>query len=774
MPTPLDPTRLEVEVPPGYSYPNRFGEGPAEDAGPEETGMSEDDLEAWIRTEIQEAEQVIEFIQEDRIKAGRYYDGEPFGDEEVGRSQVVSRDVHDTVHALLPSLIRIFFGAERVAEFIARGPEDVEIALQMTDYVDYVYKVDNPGLLILHSLFKDALIKSLGIAMWWWDDSKEMIEDKYVGLDMEAALKCIEDAKSVGAKVTLGDSESFDKVTGKALIDITVKRLRHQPRIRVEAVPPEEFLINQTARCVDTARIVARRCYKSVSDLVSMGYDQEECEAEAGSDWFTESAMEAQERFPNKNPFPDDASDEANRPVLYVEAYAKVDYDGDGIAELRQICTIGTGYKVKKNTPVDERPFALFCVDPVPHTVFGNSVADQTMDIQRVKSSILRKVNDSLANAITPRTAIVEGQANIEDCMNNEAGAIMRQRAPGMIQPFNLPFVGGEAFPLLDYYDRVKEARTGISKASAGLDADALQSTTRAAVAATVNAAHQHIELSARILAETGFKRMMQGILRLACRHQDKARVIRLRGKWTQISPASWSANADVMINVAVGSATEEERAKALQAIAAKQEVILQQYGPQNPLVSLAQYRYTLGKILESSGFRDPGQFLQEVPPNWQPPPKQPQETPEQQTAKMLAQVQVKSIEADIQKKAAELDLKREEMYLENDRERDKNEAEIWLKARELELKYQAELNRDELNMILERERMTMPPQAPAPRGPAPQPQGAPPPPPPPEPPPQAPPPPMGGGMPPEPPVIPTEPQGPPPPMGPPPGGMNA
>lgn len=708
----LNARRLELEIPAGYSYPNRFGDGPASSEVSDSEaviGMTEDSLQAWIRGEINEAEQVIEAIQDDRIKAGRYYDGEPFGNEEAGRSQVVSRDVHDTVHALLPSLIRIFFGAEHVSEFIPRGPEDVPLSEQMTDYVDYVLKNDNPGFLILHSLFKDALIKAQGVATWWWDDTRETFEDRYTGLDMEAAMLVIEDAKQIGAKVVLGDSDAIDPASGKALIDLTVKRLRHRARIRVEAVPPEEFLINQTARDIDSARLCGRRWYRPVSDLVSMGYDAEEMEAEAGSDWFSATSREAQERFPSTSPYPDDPNDRANRPVLYVEAYATVDFDGDGVAELRQICCVGKGYKVVRNEPVDERPFALFCPDPVPHSVFGNSTADQTMDVQLVKSSILRKMLDSLAQSITPRTGVVEGQVNIEDVLNNENGAIIRMRAPGMVQPFNLPYVGQEAHPMLDYWDRVKESRTGISKASAGLDADALQSTTRAAVAATVNAAHQHIEMIARIFAETGMKRMMKGILKLACRYQDKQRIVRLRGKWTAVSPASWNADADVTVNVAVGSATEEERLRALQEIAKRQEAVLQQYGPQNPLVTVAQYRNTLAKIIEGAGFRDPSQFLREVPPNWQPPPPRQKETPEQITAKMLAEVQVKQIEADIQMKAAELDLKRQDMLLKNDRERDKNEADYMLKARELELKYQAEVDTAAIQAMAERERMAVP-----------------------------------------------------------------
>ncbi len=97
---------------------------------------------------------------------------------------------------------------------------------------------------------------------------------------------------------------------------------------------------------------------------------------------------------------------------------------GDGIAEMRRICTIGTGNKVVRNEIVDDRQFADFCPDPEPHTFFGMCPADVVMDIQEIKSNVQRGILDSLAQAIHPRTAIVEGQANLEDVLNTEVGAV--------------------------------------------------------------------------------------------------------------------------------------------------------------------------------------------------------------------------------------------------------------------------------------------------------------------------------------------------------------
>jgi hypothetical protein len=671
--------------------------------GPGPEPLDEDELQRIVRDEIEECEQVVTDLADGRKRATDYYDGEPFGDEEEGRSKVVSRDVHDTVHAILPSIIRIFLGPENIAEFIPRTPQDVPVAEQMTDFINFVIRVDNNGFLVLHSAFLDALIRSSGVVTWWWDTSNEMVTDEYEELTPEASAMLITEARELDGDTKVTVSENPD---GSLAIHIK-RRANAQGRIRIAAIPPEEFLINRTAKCIDSARIVGHRRYLTVSDLVALGYDWEECLEAAGSEEFLGHTQEAVDRLPGAANIIDESSDEATRPVLYTEVYIKIDVDGDGIAELRKICCIGSNYEIVNNEPVTEKPFANFCPSPTPHTIFGNSIADQVMDVQRVKSSILRKTLDSLAQAIVPRMAIVEGQCNIADVLNNETGGPIRMRAPGMVQPLITPYLGKEAEGQLAYWDRVKEDRTGISRAAAGLDADALQSTTKAAVSATVNGAHQHIELIARIFAETGLKRMMRGLLGLACRHQEQERVIKLRNTWTPVNPAEWNADTDVAVNVAVGSGTLDERKGALQLIASKQEQILQIYGPSNPLVTVSQYRNTLAKLIEMAGFVDPGMFLNKVDQNWQPPPPQPKEpTPEEKSAMILAQVQADSIKADIQMKAAELDLKKQDMLLKNDRERDLNESNIYLKARELELKYQTEVDLATIQANIERDRM--------------------------------------------------------------------
>jgi len=666
--------------------------------------MSDDELQGIVGKEIDDA---IDYIDNNispiRAQATEYYRGEPFGDEEDGRSQVVSMDVRDTVQAILPSLMRIFHSTDNTVEYAPQGPEDIAAAEQATDYANFIINRDNNGFLAMHSAFKDALIRKVGILKCWWDDQTTIDAYNYTGLDDNAlaALAADPDAMiTVQASMPVGEP-ALNPMTGEMLPppmmhDVRVEYTRPDGRVKLEAVPPEELLISREAKSIAEADYVAHRRIVTVSELVAMGYDYDEVAGMSSAYDDMNTNVERYTRNPALTNEMNERNDPAMRKVLYVENYIRVDYDGDGIAELRKICTAGDGNKILNNEPIDMAPFATFCPDPEPHDFFGISVADTVMDIQRIKSVIMRNTLDSLAMSIHPRVAVTEGMVNLDDVMNTEVGSIIRQRQAGQVQPLSMPFVGREAFPVLQYMDQVKEARTGISKASQGLDANVLQSTTASAVAATVSAAQQHIELIARVFAETGMKDLFKIVLHLITTHQDAPRMVRLRNEFVPIDPRVWNSNMDVSINVALGRGTDAERMMMLRQIGEMQKDAMKTMGPQNPLTDITKLSNTLKAMTELAGFKDTSQFWSN-PAEFTPPPKQ--DKPD--VNEMLIQVQIQQIQADIQKKAAQLQLDREKMQMEDDRKRDELEAELFVKAEEMKAKYGGQLNVEQIRSEL-------------------------------------------------------------------------
>jgi len=675
--------------------------------------MSDETFEAVVKAAIDDASNYIDGdIASQRQEAQKYYFGEPFGDEEEGRSKVVMTEVRDTILAMMPSLLRVFTSSEKPVEFAPRRQDAIPMAEQATDYVSYVFYNDNPGFALLYGAIKDALKSKLGVFKWYTATDTQVREESYTGLDQgQMQMLSQEPGVEIVAFSETVDGMNVDPMTGQPVSVFTanIRRKTETRRQVVEILPPEEFLIARNARDLDTADFVGHRSLKTLSELVAMGYDREDVEEHATISSSFEINTEAQTRNPALQNFlggtSKDSSDKAMQRYLYVECYIRVDKDGDGIAELRRVCAVGDTAYVLHEEVVDDVKFACICPDPEPHMVIGSSMADQVKDLQLIKSRVVRNTLDSLAQVIHPRTVVVEGQVNMDDVLNVETGGIIRQTQPGMVQELTQTFVGQQAMPIIAWLDDVKASRTGISKASQGLDPDVLQSTTRAAVTATMSAAQERLEMVARIFAETGIKRLFKGLLKEIIRNQDQPRVVRLRNQWVPVDPRTWDADMDVIVNVGLGTGSPQEKAQALMLVSSKQQEILQTLGPENPLCDLKQYRDTMVRILDLNGIRDGSRYFKEVTPEAMQQMAQGQGQEKQDPATLLAQVQAQQIQADIKIAQDKAILEAAKQKASDDLERDKLDADIWLRATEMQLKYGAQLNVERLYAMIQRER---------------------------------------------------------------------
>ena len=648
--------------------------------------MDEYQLSSIVSSEITDALNHFdsEYSQE-RIRAMDFYMGEPFGNEIDGRSSVVATEVSDTVEAIMPNLMRVFTSNDKYVRFNARTEEDVQKAEQISDYVNYVINHDNEGYKVLYNWFKDALLFRLGVVKYFWEEEENVREEEYFGLTEDEMTLLLSNPDIEVAEQIETVTETYMDADGQlqplnSTYDLSVRVTEREGKIKIVNVPPEEFLVNRRATSLEDAHFVCHRTTMTVSDLVAMGYDREEVEAHAGI-----SDLDVDEERTNR--FQDleatthtDAADPTLREVVYYEAIVKVDFDGDGIAERRRVCAIGSGGKhILHNEPFDHVPFAVVTPIPMPHRLIGRSVYDMTEDLQVIKSTLLRQYLDSVYSSTLPRMGVVEGMVNIDDVLDGTAGGVIRMRQAGMVQPISSTPVGGEVRPLMDYIDSIKEQRTGMSKASQGLDANALQSTTASAISATVRGSQVKLESYARNFAEVGVKDLFKGILHLVTKHNNKPRIVRLRNNFVPIDPREWTSEFDVVVQVGLGTADDEQKIAFLTQIAQKQEQILMQMGVNNPVVNMSQYVNTLRSIAEIGGFKDADQFFSNPQQIEQMQNMQSQQPPQQDQA----------MQVEMQKMQMEIQLKREQMTMEMELEREKMNAELELRRQELEAEAQ-------------------------------------------------------------------------------------
>jgi hypothetical protein len=678
--------------------------------------MDEGKLKSILENEIDNAIGYLDTeTTEARTQALEYYLRQPYGNEVEGRSQIVTGEVAEAIDGALPQLIRVFTQSDDIVRFEPKGPGDEEGAKQATDYCNWVFYAQNPGFSILHNWFKDALLQKNGVVKAYWDVKEDVTKEEYRGLtDDELMLLMADGSREIVAQ----DTTVVEEVgpDGQPIVmqssDVIVAKRTQHGAVKVENVPPEEFLISKRARNIADSPFVAHRKLVPRSDLIAMGFDPEIVEnLPSYNDLsFTDERLARYSR--GEQPDEEASLDKSMQEIEIYEAYLRTDFDGDGIAELRQVFYAGSD--ILSNVETDYNPFHSLCPIPIPHKFFGESLADRSMDIQLIKSTVVRQMLDNLYLSNNARVGAVEGQVNLDDLLSVTPGGIVRMKRPDAVVPMAVPSVIAQAFPMLQYLDDAQSKRTGISDMQQGLNPDVLQNVTAAAVAASTAAAGGKLELIARIFAETGVKSLFQGILQLLCKYQDKPTLMRMRGKYIPVDPREWSNQYDVDISVGLGTGSKAEQMTMLQMVLAKQEAILQQFGPANPLVSVGQYRGTLGRFIEAAGFTDSAEFFKEVTPEIEQQlaqPKQPQ--PDPTTAALIqqsqAQIQIaqqkaqSDIQAAQQKAMAEIQLQREKAQAEIMIQREKSQAQLELKQQELNAEIQlkaAELGADITNNV--------------------------------------------------------------------------
>ncbi len=642
--------------------------------------ITDEELITRIRGEITDSLGYMgDTISQQREQAMQYYYGLPFGNEVEGRSQYVDSTVQDTIEWIKPSLMRVFASGDEMVKFNPHGPEDVAMAEQATDYVNYVFTKDNPGWEILYSWFTDALLSKNGIVKVWWDEYGESQREEYRGLDEISFTALISDDN-----VEVVEHSPFEELNemniAVTLHDVVIKRHSYNGKVRIENVPPSEFLISRESKNIQDARFVCHRVEKTLSELREM-YPDEDLDPEAlgGSDAdMTTFSAERLERYEFDKSARywegwggEEYGEDGLRRYWLHESFLRTDYDGDGITELRKVCTVGS--TVLENEPIDSIPFVSITPVKIPHKFFGLSVADLVMDLQLMKSSLMRNLMDNMYNQNYGRYAVLEGAANLDDLLTQRPGGVVRVKSPNAVTPLATPALEPYSFQMLEYLDGVRESRAGVSRMSQGLNENALTShTTATAVNAVMGAAQSRVELIARNFAETGVKDLMITIYELLLKNQDKERVVKLRNEWVPVRPDVWNDKYDCTVSVALGSGSKDQQMMHLSQM-------LQFAGDAMKgglsIVS-EQNIYNLGaSLVKAMGFQNINDFLTDPSTI---PPQQSQPSPKEQADLMEAQTKQKELEI----KAAEIQLKAQKIQ----QEYQKLAVDSRLKAEEINL----------------------------------------------------------------------------------------
>lgn len=646
-------------------------------AQPGSRAMTDDEVRAIVDREIGESQGSR--IAQARAKAMQYYLGDATGDLSAhieGRSEVVSTDVADTIEWMLPALVEIFTAGDDVVEFKARKSADEPGAQQTTDVVNYVFYDLNPGWSVLYTWFKDTLLSKNGIVKVWWDSTPDAVREEYAGQTdaqiamllgddsvrpvehsaypdheaLQAAQQQYEQAvqqyqqaqqqtAAQGAPMQAPAPQPPDPSQIPMLHDIAVVRTTASGKVRVENVPPEEFMISKRARRIGDGPC-GHRVKRTISDLRQRGYQNVDDitsdtmgDASASYEALVRRELDDSFSIPDLN---DGEGDESTREVWLTEWYTQMDYDGDGVAEWRKI--VRAGNAILENVACDGPCFVSLCAVPLPHLFFGMSPAEQAMPMQKLKTTIWRALIDNMHMQINGRVWAIEDQVNIDDLLTIRAGGVVRVKqanAVGALQQGMSDTAG--AYQLLDYADAAKQDRTGVTKYTQGSDADTLNKTAQGLENITQRS-DMRIKLVARIFAETGVRELFILIQKLLAQYQDRSMTLKLNGDWVDVDPRAWKNQYNTTVNVGLGTGDKTKQVQHIMALGAaqKEAIAIGVATPKNVYNALKKLTPLMGYKNADEFFTDPADQ----------PPSPPQPDPEAQKQQMEQQTELVRIQA--------------------------------------------------------------------------------------------------------------------------------
>ena len=676
--------------------------------------LSQEELLNLVKTNIDDATSYInEYVNPERQLALDYYLRKPMGNEVDGKSKIVDSSVSDAVHGALPQLMKVFCSSD-VVSFLPTKAGTGDAAEQINQYINHIFSKDNNGSEIMYQWFWDALVQKNGIVKAVWDDNvtesietyKELTEDEVVQLLIPDNVEVIskeeveieqeqvpmppepvmtEDGVTEMIAPTDADGEPM-MVNQDPIIayNLKVKTTETDSRVKITNVEPEAFIIDQIATSIDDATFTAQKQLLTRADLVELGYDKKIVDDLTTADDTALGFSDYRYRSTQSNL--NNTADKTQELLSYYECYIQIG-NPNGTSTMHRVCYASN--TILSDEETDYVPFYSICPYPVPHSFFGESIADKTIDIQQIKTVVQRQMLDNLYLTNNSRVGAVEGQVNLDDLLNSTAGGIIRMKNPNALVPLQVQSSANQSFPMLEYLDNQQAKRTGVSDMNQGLDANVLSNVSATAVATMTAQSQGKLELIARIFADSGVSSLFQGIFHLICKYQDVERTLLINDKELVLNPREWDNQYNVNINVGIGNGSRDEKIGMLQMVLAKQEQIIQQYGLSNPLVTLKQYRDTLAKFINSSGYKDDIQFINEISDEQaqqmaqQAAESQGQPAPEVQAAEAIAKAEMQKAQMKQQTDAQANELKMQELQFKVQME----QQELELQAKEQQLK---------------------------------------------------------------------------------------
>lgn len=566
-------------------------------------------------------------LSRERRKVMDYYSAKLPRPAHDGNSKYVSQDVYDSVESMKAALLETFSTGNKTMRFSPQGMEDVAMAEVCTEYTDYVLHRQNNLFEVMQTVIHDGLIARAGIAKVYWSNQTE------------SSLEYVEDLTEEELDAILAeDNVEIEEIKEDAygLFTGDLRVTRDTSQVKIEAIAPEEFLIEPQAKSLDTVSFCAHRTKKSISELIEMGYDEDLVSDIADNeDTDFDNDPEILARFDDigaDRGFNAKGYQRQTRQVTVVEAYMELDVAGTGTTDLYRI--VKASNVLLEKEIVLRRPFVAFVPLPIPHAFHGNNFAEKLLAIQNARTVLTRSILDHAMVTNNPRYTVLKGGlTNPRELIDNRVGGIVNVTRPDAISPMPQASLNPFVFQTIQMLDEDKEDTSGVSRLSQGLNKDAISKQNSAAmVEQLATLSQQRQKIIARNFANNFLKPLFSMVYQLVVENESEEKIVELAGRYVPVNPSQWADKRDVQVEFHLGYGDQEALVQKYLAF----HTLFSSDPNIGPMYSAANKFKMLGSILEKSGIKNVADYLTDpaqIPP---PPPDPAQEMQMQMAQKQL------------------------------------------------------------------------------------------------------------------------------------------
>ena len=550
----------------------------------------------------------------------RRYKGEPYGTEVPGRSSVVSNDVQDTVESDMPSLARVFLGSGEIFKFTPNSgtDRDIEEAENKTKYVDWLIRKQPNSFRVLHGFLKDVSLQKMGVLKYFFEDTETTEEHSFDNMTLEQVEEAIEDFELADGEVDIDVIEKGE-VNDDGEFDIKLRVKVKRQVLTIIGVPTESFLLTTGSSDLEDADMVGDDVSKTRGKLLAEGYDRDLVNklptiSNQQKGAANNSTNMHQIRFDDEGGYTEEQFRIwANETVQISDLYVQIDYDGDGIAERRHIQKSGDIILI--NEAFNHVPYAMASGILMPHKAIGRSRAEVVAPIAKGKTALQRQLMDNGYMVGNPKMG-VNKNVNLDDWLSDTIGGVVRTKGEGNpgndMLPLEIPFIGDKILLLLQHMDQNKAQSVGSQMASQGLNADQLEKESVARFNGVEDASTAKIELTSRVIAEVGFRKLYEGVAWIVSRFQKNEREFTSLKKPIKANPKNWKFDHHVQSEIGLGSGDNDKIVENMTGIWQIQQGLKLQ---RSPLVDADKEYNTLTRLSKgleikdiSDYFNDPAQ----------------------------------------------------------------------------------------------------------------------------------------------------------------------